>query len=335
MVKILETDKLDIGYCDERNCNTSLVHNISIDANRGELIALIGQNGSGKSTLLRTLVGLQKAVKGSVLINQQDIRSWNNVERAKQISFVSTEAIYAANLNVFELISLGRFPYTNWLGNLKQEDIDIINDAIAKVGLQKLVKKSIAKISDGEKQRAVIARALVQDTELIILDEPTAFLDLPNKYELVALLANLCKKNNKTIVFSTHDLNIALRYSDKIWLMINDSIEQGAPEDLVLNSSFEKIFNHSNILFDRETGDFNLPKKYITTIGLFGEGIYFYWTQKALERIGILAEQNQSHTINIKIDTIGNIAKWQIHHNQQTTICNSIYELCGCVFKYM
>jgi len=212
---LLRTEELEIGFRTAGTRNISLMSEISVNARQGELITLIGRNGSGKSTLLRSLMRLQPVLSGSILLNNRNIEDHSRREFAMLCGFVSTEAISTGNLSVYELVALGRFPYTNWIGKVRAEDRDLIDSSLERVGLMALKDKMLAEISDGERQRAMIARALAQDTDLLILDEPTAFLDLPNRYEVIKLLKDLTRQG-KSVIFSTHDLNIVIDQVDKI-----------------------------------------------------------------------------------------------------------------------
>lgn len=284
----LQTKNLQIGYSNIKK--QAVLSNLNLSAKKGEIIGLLGPNGSGKSTLLKTFIKLLTPLGGSVYINKKDVNYYLREEYAKTISFVSTEIIRVPNMTVFDLVSLGRFPYTNWAGKLSPVDKNIIEESIQLVNLEHLKNKNIIEISDGERQRAMIARTLAQDTNMIILDEPTAFLDLIHRYQLINLLKQLSHNQNKTIIFSTHDLNIAIREVDKIWLAGDHTIIEGAPEDLILNDSFKKVFNHSSIIFDKSTGDFEFKHKKTKTINLLFdneiEKATQFWICKAFDRAG-------------------------------------------------
>ncbi len=248
---LLKTVGLEIGFKKASGRkNISLIKDISLAAGRGKLIALIGRNGSGKSTLLRTLMRLQPQLSGTILLANRDIENYTRRDFAMQTAFVSTEALSTGNLSVYELVSLGRFPYTNWIGKVRREDRELIDSSLEKVGLTDLRDKMLAEVSDGERQRAMIARALAQDTELLILDEPTAFLDLPNKYEVIRLLKDLAAQG-KTVIFSTHDLNMVIDQVDKLWLMTETGIIDDSPEALIENNAFNSLFPGSTLSFDK------------------------------------------------------------------------------------
>ena len=329
--KILEIKNLEIGYPVSKHSFYSLFSGINLTASSGELVAVVGKNGVGKSTLLRSIAGLHNSIHGQVTINGRLIKDYSRSEFAGLVSFVSTDIIHVNNLRVFDLVALGRFPHTNWFGKLEENDLIVINKALDMVGMKSFAQKNINEISDGERQRVMIARTLAQDTQIIILDEPTAFLDLPNKYEIVHLLNYLSKAENKTILFSTHDLNIAIQEADKIWLMLSDGITEGAPEDLILNETFNRIFDHTKLNFDKAKGDFRMKRKYAKKIGLIGEGIYYTWTKKALERMNFTVEKGNDLISHVKVEP----DLWLFRDGDNSFKANSIYELVDLlkVFK--
>jgi len=320
---IVELKNVSVGY----NQLKPVLSNINLEAKQGELIAVIGSNGSGKSTLLRSIANLLTPTKGNILINNKELELWTRREFAKTLSFVSTELLNVNNLKVEDLISLGRFSYTNWLGKLKENDKEIVNKAIRQTGLEEFKNRFFTALSDGEKQRVMIARTLAQNTDLIILDEPTAFLDLPNKFEIIHLLHDLSRTENKTIIFSIHDLNIAIKNVDKIWLIDKKTIHVGAPEDLVLNNSFTKAFDKRNLMFDVLSGEFNMPVKMVTNVCLKGNGIAFEWTKRALQRLRFNIDCNKNIDFVVEVTSNNNKLQWLIYENEDVVLHNSIYEL--------
>ena len=324
MVKTIEISSLAIGYRKNKQAK-QIGPIITVDSKGGELIALIGPNGVGKSTFLRTIAKLQDPLKGSVSILGNLINSIEKIEFASLLSFVSTENIRVPNLNVNELVSLGRFPYTNWLGRLTPEDILIVEEAISLVGLQTLSNNPINELSDGERQRAMIARALAQDTPIILLDEPTAYLDLPNKFEIVHLLGELALKKQKTIIFSTHDLNIALSEADKIWLMGCDDMKQGAPEDLLIHNDFNQVFGNS-LQFDWQMGTFKKNRPLPKAINLICHDKKLNkLTANALKRLGYSISQNSSEIIEVVLGDV--FTQWNYSNSIETRRFNSVYEM--------
>ncbi len=324
---ILTIDKLSIGYKNTKKEGLTLFDNINLSGREGELIALVGKNGIGKSTLLRNIAGLQNALQGDILFSNQKIQTIKRNEFARLVSFVSTEIVNVSNLKVFDLVALGRFPHTNWLGKLKEKDVLQSLKALEMVGMKSFINKNVNEISDGERQRVMIARTLAQDTKIIVLDEPTAFLDLPNKYEIVHLLNHLSKNENKTILFSTHDLNIAIQEADKIWLMLDNEIIEGAPEDLILSDTLNKIFEQSNLNFDKLKGDFRIKRKHAKKIGLTGEGLPYNWTRKALERLNYTIDKGNTNIDYVEVNQDNNKLFWKFKNENDTFVFESIYEL--------
>jgi iron complex transport system ATP-binding protein len=324
---ILSIENLGIGYGSADSIRNMVFSGINLQAKKGENIAVIGRNGIGKSTLLRTIGRLQKPLNGSVLIKGNEINHFTKQDFARLVSFVSTEIIRISNFRIFDLVSLGRFPYTGWIGKLGKNDYNIVNESICQVGIADLKHKLINEVSDGERQRAMIARALAQDTEIIVLDEPTAFLDLPSKYEIIRLLNELTVNKGKTIIFSSHDLNITLQEADKIWLMETNKIAEGAPEDLILNKDIYSLFDNSGMTFNIESGDFRLAREKPGKISITGKGIVKYWTMRALERIGYEICDEVKEDLNVKIDDNKKSAEWILMRKGNKIKCNSIYKL--------
>lgn len=326
---IIQIADVSVGYRDNRRKERVVKKSINLNAHRGELIALIGGNGIGKSTLLRSITGFQPVIGGSILINGKAIHAYREKELAKLMSFVSTEIIRVANLSVFDLVSLGRFPHTSWFGRLSEEDHAVVIESIGMVGLRGYENRMVNQISDGERQRAMMARTLAQDTDIIVLDEPTAFLDVPNKYEIVSILHKLAREKNKTILFSTHDLNIALGEVDLIWLMMRDEVVQGAPEDLILNGLFPRLFSDSGIRFDMEQGDFRIDRKNNAVIHLQGHSrITTNWTRKALERAGMKVISANGSPAQMNVAVNENELGWSLTTADKTLEFTSLYSLC-------
>ncbi len=252
---ILQASKISIGYSSKKEKNT-IAQNIDLSLEKGKLIALIGANGIGKSTLLRTITGIQKPLSGTVLLNEKNIHELDALTLAQNLSVVLTEKLPPSNLTVWELIALGRQPYTNWIGTLTDTDIAKINEAIALTQIEHLTSKRHYEISDGQLQIVLIARALAQDTPLIILDEPTTHLDLLHKVVLFKLLKKLTQETEKCILFSTHDIDMAIQLSDEMIIMTPENTVQDQPCNLILKGSFNTLFKDEHIVFDSEKGKF-------------------------------------------------------------------------------
>jgi iron complex transport system ATP-binding protein len=255
MNTILETLNLTIGYKSKKG-TVVIAENLNLNLNSGKLISLIGANGIGKSTLLRTITGIQPPLAGNVLLNNRDINSYKSLDLAQNLSLVLTEKLPTSNLSVFELVALGRQPYTNWIDTLTQMDIDKIQQALELTQIEHLAQKKHYEISDGQLQKVLIARALAQDTPLIILDEPTTHLDLLHKVSLFKLLKKLTEETQKCILFSTHDIDLAIQLSDEMIIMTPELIVQDEPCHLISNGSFATLFKDEHITFDAEKGKF-------------------------------------------------------------------------------
>ncbi|PWA05448.1 ABC transporter ATP-binding protein [Flavobacterium psychrotolerans] len=254
--EILSTSNISIGY-HSKGKNTIIAENLNISLEKGKLVALIGANGIGKSTLLRTLTGIQKPLSGSVFLNNTNIQEYEPLALAQQMSLVLTEKLPPSNLTVFELIALGRQPYTNWIGKLTPQDITKVNEAMHLTQISSLATKKHYEISDGQLQKVLIARALAQDTPLIILDEPTTHLDLLHKVSVFKLLKKLAHETGKCILFSTHDIDMAIQLTDEIIIMTPQTVEQNQPCNLISKGSFATLFQDEHITFDSEKGKFN------------------------------------------------------------------------------
>lgn len=255
MEPILTTSDIAIGY----SADVILAEGISLELRPGNLIALCGSNGIGKSTLLRTLNGLHHPLSGSISIGGESPEKLSPKERAKRISLVLTEKP-SAGLTVRELIGLGRQPYTNWIGTLRDEDHTAIDKAISLTGVGFIADKFCDQISDGQLQMTMIARALAQDTPLIMLDEPTTHLDIPNKFALLELLRDLAHSENKCIVFSTHDIEPALSYCDEMILMHGKSAVQKTVDELASGEILQQLFADSQVSFDATNVKFVFKK---------------------------------------------------------------------------
>ncbi len=256
-IKILQTKDLSIGYQTKKG-KLVLTNNLNLSLIEGELVCLMGKNGIGKSTLLRTLTKVQDELSGKILIKNKVLQHYKPEELAKTISVVLTERIPQNNLTVYELIALGRQPYTNWIGTLSKADKAQINFAIKQTGLEDLIDKRCDELSDGQMQRVMICRALSQNTDIIILDEPTAHLDIQHKIEMFKLLESLAHNLQKTILISTHEIQFGIQMADKLWLMTDKGILQGTPKYLIENDQINDLFDTNYVHFDKDSMQFEI-----------------------------------------------------------------------------
>jgi iron complex transport system ATP-binding protein len=299
-MSILTTQHLSIGY--SKKGKASIVQSgLDLQLRGGELVCLIGPNGSGKSTLVRSLCGLQKPLAGNVLIESQDISKISTAERALLIALVLTDKVEIENTTVEDVVAFGRHPYSNWWGNTSEEDLFRVREAIEMVHLKKHQFKLLNELSDGELQRVMIAKALAQDTPIILLDEPTAHLDLPNRVEIMMLLHRLAHDTGKAILLSTHELDLALQAADRIWLMSDDQkgVITGIPEDLVFNGSFNRTFESKSYFFNAANGNFSFNYPLTKKVWVTGDKTRLYWTLRALARAGFQVVQDADISIEI------------------------------------
>lgn len=322
---------LSIGYRGRRSLRT-VAEGINAHISSGELTCLLGSNGIGKSTLLRTLSAFQPKISGEIILQDREIETYTEKELARLVSVVLTEKPDVRNMSVRDLVALGRSPYTGFWGRLLPEDEAKVDEAIDLVRIPHIAERMVHTLSDGERQKAMIAKALAQNTPIIYLDEPTAFLDFPSKVEMMQLLHRLSRETHKTIFLSTHDLELALQIADKIWLMDEYSqIHVGTPEDLSLNGALSHFFARKGIIFDQETGLFRIENDYDRQIRLIGHGYWYSMIRKALLRHRILAgrhvesaevvqvvDQRISYTradgVALWVDTIEELLE-SIHHD--------------------
>ncbi|MET1053663.1 MAG: ABC transporter ATP-binding protein, partial [Pedobacter sp.] len=316
---ILQTTDLTIGYHTRSNQSKTIAGPLNLSLYPGEMICVLGPNGCGKSTLLRTVAGLQNPVSGTVRLSEKNMAQLKPEELARQISLVLTDSVRNGNLDVYTVIALGRYPYSGWLGILSGADKAAIAHAVQVTGTSDFLSRKIDSLSDGECQKVMLARAMAQDTPLIILDEPTAHLDLPSRIQLMRLLHKLAKENHKAILISTHELDLALQVADQIWLMDSTGhLAAGLPEELVLDGSFQRAFDKDGISFDTATGTFPVHDTGKETLTLRAEGAAAFWTRKALTRKGYVVsmdDQLQSNVVTI-VETRG-ITQWTIEKQGQ------------------
>ncbi len=286
----IQIRNLSIGYPGKNDVKV-VARDITATIYSGELTCLLGANGVGKSTLLRTLSAFQPKLGGEIYIQGKDISQYSDKQLSRVISVVLTEKPDIRNMTVTELVGLGRSPYTGFWGTLASEDKEVVNRSISLVGIEHLKDRMIQTLSDGERQKVMIAKALAQETPVIYLDEPTAFLDYPSKVEMMQLLYRLSRETDKTIFLSTHDLELALQIADKLWLMDRQKgVMTGAPEDLSLDGSLGNFFARKGITFDAEIGLFRVENEFTRSIRLQGEGVRLAMLRKALQRIGVYGD---------------------------------------------
>lgn len=322
---LMYTRDLSIGYALKKHPPLIIAENIRLDLFSGELVCLIGPNGSGKSTLLRTIAGLQPPLQGDVFLAEKNVKEYSPMEKARYLSLVLTTPVQVGQLRVYDLIGLGRYPYTDWAGNLSPQDHSFIQRSLSAVDIESFSQRFIHELSDGERQKVMIARALAQTPKVIILDEPTAFLDFPFRIEILTILREITRSEKKGILLSTHDLDLAMRLADRLWIIGRDGVfHAGAPEDMVLNGVISDVFTTRGVSFDSDNGQFTLPSACLGSILISGEnGRSRFWTIRALHRMGYMVDEKNDPVMSIHISSHNSGLRWNVRsHTGEVSFMN-------------
>lgn len=335
---VLQTHDLAVGYTAPRKPDVVIAADINLSLHRGELVCLLGPNGGGKSTLLRTLSRMQKPLNGRIMLTgeevAEEVATLKPRELATRLSVVLTDRPNVGLLNGYALVALGRHPYTDWTGRLSDYDEAVVRWAVDAVDARALAERPVMELSDGQRQKLMIARALAQESEIILLDEPTAFLDMPRRAEIMHLLKHLAAQTDRAILLSTHDLDLALRSADTLWLMSGGKITVGTPEDLVLSGTFEDAFRSEGVRFDRATGAFKMHSQPGQTVIVQGQGIPHTWTRRALQRIGFTVEMTDPLTAplaEIRLSGDEDTPIWHLQCAGQQMTYHTIQDLLSAV----
>ena len=298
-VPVIETNNLSIGYMLKGGRRKCVHETLDLRLYAGEVTCLLGLNGAGKSTLLRTLCGFQPPLAGEILLDGKPLAAYTQGEFSRKVGVVLTEKTNAGGITVYELVALGRHPYTGFFGRLGQEDKTIIETSLQAVGIAHKAGNYVSELSDGERQKAMIAKALAQQCPIILLDEPTAFLDVTSRIETMVLLHDLAVERQKAILLSTHDLDLAIQLGDCLWLQERERpMVCGTPEDLILSGAFDTFFNKGEIGFDSRTGKLHIKAPSIP-VGVEGEELLAHWVGNALIRNGFKPSASSPDYINV------------------------------------
>jgi iron complex transport system ATP-binding protein len=315
----IHIEKVMLGY--EKRF---LVQPFSAQIKQGNLYAIVGENGSGKSTLLKTIMGIQQPQSGNILIDEQLVGNLSPLEKAKKIAYVSTKSIVPYEMSVYEMVAAGRSPYTSWTGKINSADKIIVEKSLVITGIEHFKDRKVDTLSDGERQKVFIARAIAQQTPFILFDEPASFLDYSNKVELMALFRKLAEEENKGIIFSIHDLDLAIYSSDYLWAIHDNVMNCNHPESLILEGVFERFFKNNKLCFNPENGKFEYlihsPHKDRPAILLTGEQQALYWTKNYLNKKGYQVE-SQTELTNATVVNVtkeGNKYLWTINNKIQS-----------------
>ena len=320
MRQLLETRDLTVGYRSHGQKRAVLSH-INVQVAPGELVCLLGANGIGKSTLMRTLARMAPVLAGSVEINGSDIIGMSQYDLARLVAVVLTERITVGSMPAFKLVELGRYPHIGWSGLLSDADRDIVRDAIAAVGAEHLAHREINELSDGERQRIMLARALAQRPALLLLDEPAAFLDVSARVEMLATLRRLAREQNVAVILSSHDLELSLRLADTIWLIDGAGrMHIGAPEDLLADSSIAAAFSGPNIAFSTADRTFKIRTHPHGKAFVDGQGEGVGLARTVLEREGFeIIHSLDGASVTVTVTASGWEASGQNGQNRGTT----------------
>ena len=308
---VIVTKGLTIGYRRGKRDASIVARDLDLSLEAGQLVCLLGTNGVGKSTLIRALAGLEDPLAGRIDLLGTDSRFLSRKQWARLASVVLTDNVPVGLLTVYALVALGRHPHTKWSGRLSPEDRSKIEWAIGAVGIEALANRRVEELSDGERQKAMIARALAQDASALLLDEPTAFVDLPRRVELMRLLRDLATREGLAVLLSSHDLDLSLSCADRLWLMQSDgSIVSGVPEALALKGQLQSAFASDSLDWDEEGGGFRMRGSLGREARLTGSGEALLWTRRMLARLGFTATDDVDASFEIRIEESGSVTRW-------------------------
>ena len=328
----LSTHSLSVGYKASRASRQVILQDVNLKLAQGEFACMLGPNGAGKSTLLRTIGKMQPLLTGSVEIDGRNIDRLSNHDLARLLSVVLTDRLTVGRLTTYELVGLGRYPYTGWTAGLTTEDHRIIRWAIGATRCVDLAARDVSDLSDGERQRVMIARALAQQPAVMLLDEPTAFLDLPTRVEITGLLKRLTRETGLSVLMSTHDLDLALRSADTLWLITSErEVMHGAPEDLILQGALQSTFSSEELVFDADMGGFRPRLEATGNALLEAEGLPAIWMRRALEREGfrVFDRRITGERIDVEVVACGQMERitWRLKTGHEERDCSDIGSL--------
>lgn len=326
----LKLTQLEIGHQQKAGRKIVLLPPINIALSESSLVALAGINGAGKTTLLKTITGLHQPISGDIELFGFQPNKLSRSELAKMVSIVLTDIADDFYLRTEDVVAMGRYPHLGFWGKLKTADKTIVEDAMYKCGIAHLIGRRLISLSDGERQKTFIAKAIAQDTPLIVLDEPSAFLDYPGKLELMTLLRNLVREQQKTILFSSHDLDLLMRFADQLWLISpSKPIISGSPELLASSGKIGEYFNRNNLDFNSITGKFQSENSSAQSVFVDRNVTHYYWVVNALNRNGFALSKHDTVGFHVS-DQDGN---YKLTLADKQYICADIDELIHQILK--
>jgi len=297
--EILHIKDLSIGY------SQPVCSGINASVQKGEMVGLAGKNGSGKSTLIKSILGLQPLLNGTVEIHSEDIKTWDVQKRAKEIAVVFSRLSQTPAIPVFDLVALGRLPYRNGFSKLDQDEIQMIENALELVGIPHLKNRFVNELSDGQLQMAMIARALVQDTQLVIMDEPTSHLDIDNQFKIFELIYKLSQETGKTFIVASHQVELLLQNATQLWWIDEGKFHSGFPEQIAYEQKIFEKLSQERIRFDYQYGRFRFQHPKTKKVNLTSDGSDLaYWVKHALERNGFEISEDAQLKVEIRNQTL-------------------------------
>ena len=329
------TEDLSVGYDGK-----PLIRDINIGLEKGKILTLIGPNGAGKSTVLKSIIGQLEMIRGTVYIDSQDIRSISPKETAKKTAVVLTERIRPELMTCAEIVAMGRYPYTNMFGRLTDRDKEIVHRSLERVNALDLADRDFSALSDGQRQRIMLARAICQEPEIIILDEPTAYLDIRHKIELLDILRGMARENGVTVIMSLHEIDLAMKISDYIMCVKGETVEAfGPPEMIFENDTIEQLYDINSGSYDLLFGSVELTKPVgaprVFVVGGGGFGVPFY---RALQKrsipfaAGILFENDVDLQVAAKLsDNVVTAPAFERMNKKQFDEASRLLEGCEAV----
>jgi len=335
---VLSSENLAIGYRIKKYPERRVSEGLNLDLKAGEFVCLLGPNGAGKSTLLRTLGGLQDKLDGKIHLSGQELDKMEPRDRARNVSIVLTDNLPVGIFTAYSLVALGRHPHTKWSGGLSDEDRRQIEQALCAVDADLLAHRQVSELSDGERQKVMIARALAQEAKLMLLDEPTAYLDIIRRVELMRTLRDLARKKGMAILLSTHDMELAIRCADKLWLFSDlGELSVGSPEHLALNGHLAKVFTNDSLDWDAEQGNFRLHRDPCLMVKLDGCGNAASWTRRALARLGYGITENPSAARFRVFLTEESEGKqiWSVSYDNESRLFHNLDDFCSWLMQFV
>ncbi len=332
MDSVVTMKQLAVGFAQH---SQPLIAGLDTKLRTHELVCLMGPNGTGKTTLMRTILGVQRPLAGSVHLNGRDVQSLSRRHMAQSVSVVLPGRVLAGHLRVEELVALGRLPYTSWMGRYSRSDRLKAAAALELVEADTLAGRQVDELSDGERQRVLIARALAQETPLLLLDEPTAFLDVSNRLRITQLLQRLAREEGKTILMSTHDLDLALHHADLMWLILPSErrIAEGAPEDMILSGVLQQALARDDEQLDMVSGALRTHQTGGPRVTVSGDSIQLAWTCSALKRAGFQVDTEPDPS-RMEIGYDERRSVWILtRQNGTQTTHESVYDLLDVIRK--